>query len=182
MPLLNVRNHSKGFTLIETLVVIIIIGILSAVAAPSFLGMLNKAKVNDAVAKMRGALQEAQREAIRKSKNCTVTVPSGTDPTVTSPCFITGVRTLTGIRIRVNATSLGTITFNFQGRATTGGSDNQAIVLSLANDTSTQERCLMISSPLGLIRNGIYSDSLHNRTTVDPNNSSTDPNCATSQQ
>lgn len=180
MLLFNAPKNSQGFTLIEILVVVMIVGILSAIAAPSFLGMFNKAKVNDATAKIKGALQEAQREAIRKSKSCTVTVPDGRDPNVTSPCFVTGDRTLTGITVR-RGNSLGTIIFNFKGQTTTGGSDTQAIVFSLTGDT-TQERCLMISNPLGVVRAGIYTDSQRNRSTVDPNNSSTDPNCAISRQ
>lgn len=181
MLLFNAHKNNQGFTLIEILVVVMIIGILSAIAAPSFLGMFNKAKLNDAVAKVKGALQEAQREAIRKNKSCTVTVPNVTNPNVTSPCFVTGYRTLTGITIRRDDASLGTITFNFKGQTTTGGSDSQAIVFSLTGDT-TQERCLMISNPLGVVRAGIYTDSQRNRSTVDPNNSSTDPNCAIFRQ
>ncbi len=208
MLLYNVRSNNRGFTLIEITIVLMIIGILSAIAAPSFLAMLNRNKVNDGLTKARGALQEAQREAIRKSKNCTVIVPSGSNITLTSPpedvnnngsldagedlngngvldknsCLVTGDRALTGISIRRDATSLGTITFDFKGRTTISSSDTQAIVFSLTNETSSQERCLMISSPLGMIRTGIYSDSLHNRTSVDPNNSITDPNCTISRQ
>ena len=181
MLLSNARHTNQGFTLIEITIIVVIIGILSAVAAPSFLGMLNRNKVNNALSELRGALQEAQREAIRKSKSCTVTVTSGANPNVTSPCLVTGDRTLTGISIRHNGTTMGTITFNFKGQTTTGGSDTQAIVISLANDTSTQERCLMISDPLGMIKTGIYSDSQRNRSTVNPTNFNTDPNCAISR-
>lgn len=154
MLLCNVRNNNEGFTLIETLIIVVIIGILSAIAAPSFLSMLNKNKVNNALVQVRGTLQEAQREAMRKSKRCTVTLDT-TNSKVTADCIVTGDRQLKdGVGIQTNIPGQQ-ITFGIRGTTTVTGT-----IVFFANDGSTsQKRCIVTSLGIGIMRTGDYSGS-----------------------
>ena len=55
---------NKGFTLVELMVVIVIVGILSAIALPNFLKQTDKAKATEAKQNISSTLKQAQAQYV----------------------------------------------------------------------------------------------------------------------
>jgi type II secretory pathway pseudopilin PulG len=65
-------QQDAGFTLLEIFVMVVIVGVLAAIVAPSWLGFVNRQRVNKANDAILAALQEAQRQAIKTKSNYSV--------------------------------------------------------------------------------------------------------------
>lgn len=154
---LDKNRKSWGFSMIEMMTVLIIFGILVAIATPSLISMNNRAKLKNNFVNFSSFLMEVQRSAIRTSKSCTINLPaSGTSsPTIVSPCSIFGNLTLNQIKMRHNITS---ISFNYRGDTSTSTTTKGTIVFSLPDGTG-EEKCLVISPGIGLIGTGNYDAS-----------------------
>ncbi len=66
------NQRDAGFSLLEVLVVIVMIGVLSAIAIPSWLAFVKRQQVNKANDAVLAALQDAQQEAKKKKVSYSV--------------------------------------------------------------------------------------------------------------
>jgi type IV fimbrial biogenesis protein FimT len=69
---MSLHNKQSGFTLIEMMIVIAIMGIFAGIAIPNFLSYMPKHRLNGAARQVMGDLMLARMQAV--SQNTTVTV------------------------------------------------------------------------------------------------------------
>jgi type IV fimbrial biogenesis protein FimT len=74
---LNTYNKSRGFSLIELMVTIVVMAILASVAVPNFQSWLRNTQIRNAAESVTNGLQRARAEAV--SRNTNVTFVLGAD-------------------------------------------------------------------------------------------------------
>lgn len=112
---MNKRMHQQGFTLIELMIVIAIIGILAAVAIPAYKDYTLRAKVGEAMSLTSGA----------KSAVAEYHMTNGSFPATNADAGLAAAATITGNyvdNVAVGADGVITATFNLDDvNLTVGG-------------------------------------------------------------
>jgi prepilin-type N-terminal cleavage/methylation domain-containing protein len=72
------KQSESGFTLIEVLIVIAIIGVIAAIAMPRFNSWKQGADLNANARRLYGFFQQARMEAVKLNETCTVVLTATT--------------------------------------------------------------------------------------------------------
>jgi len=153
------QSSVGGFTLIETLVVILIAGILAAIAAPSWQGIAASRRADIAQTEILQTLRQAQADAVRTRQSQTVTFnTTATPPTVqvnNRSAIQLGEATVQSqlpsrtLGLQVSGSSDNVVEFDSRGMVEQGV--NMIItVTSPANNG--KRRCVIVETILGALR------------------------------
>jgi len=122
---------SRGFTLIETMMVVVIVAILAAIAGPSMVEMYRSTRLSSASSALQVSLNLARSEAIKRGSDARVTVVANTAAGVWTngwTVFADGTTNANGAvaptadsatatRLEVAAAPTGPLTFSQSGGA-----------------------------------------------------------------
>ncbi|MDI6745729.1 MAG: GspH/FimT family pseudopilin [Rhodocyclaceae bacterium] len=130
--------NQRGLTVIELMIVIVIVGILASIAAPSFRNILATVRIKTAASDIHLSLMRARSEAIKRNTNITTAAPSGWLAGWTVSDGIETHAAIAGSGISISGAT--TIIYTPNGRVTTN-----PINISLTSTDTTVARCVSVS-------------------------------------
>ncbi|MCT7969921.1 prepilin-type N-terminal cleavage/methylation domain-containing protein [Laspinema sp. D1] len=154
---LSKNPTTSGFTLLELLVVVFIIGILAAMGIPSWLSVINRQRVNTAQAQVVQALRSAQSTAkqTRSSQQVTFLNPPDQVPTIQitgKPDQKLGNGNLEQGMIQLELpTGTESITFDLDGNVDAARLPFRVV---LAGTNNNPRRCVVVLTILGAMTQG----------------------------
>ena len=172
-PKTRSRKGDNGYTLLELIVVVILLGVLASIAAPGWLGFINRQRVRTVNDRVFQSLRLAQSEAKRTKSDVKIEFnyiqndPVADPPTIKfSPALATGgeIQKLNAggeIKpgtIKLSAASCSTagacvratsLTFDYQGNLTTG---TTPFIVAVAAVNGGGKQCAIVETLIGGMR------------------------------
>jgi prepilin-type N-terminal cleavage/methylation domain-containing protein len=154
-------QQDNGFTLIEVLVVVLIVGVLSSIAAPGWLGFLNRQRVIGVRSDLLSALKEAQDDAKQRSSSRTVIFrttsegpvidvgPNGTNvltQSLGSNVKNVKLNSFIGAPNPANHVATNTLQFDYKGGVS---ASSVPFVIQVKTTDGSFQNCLIVTTLLG---------------------------------
>ena len=153
------KRLARGFSVLEVMVVVAIIGVLLSLGVPSFFTYTQNLQIRSAAEQVNAGLQIAKNEAIRRNALIKLTIGTGTSWTITDPSGVT-LQSRDANEGSVNVTSAlfpngsTAVTFNGMGRVVPLNDDATPALTQINLDNpqisnASDRRLLRIVIPLG---------------------------------
>ncbi|MEG3919662.1 prepilin-type N-terminal cleavage/methylation domain-containing protein [Microcoleus sp. T3_A4] len=175
------KKGDGGFTLLEVLVIVLLIGIFSSIAAPSWQGFINRQRVRTVNDRVLQSLRLAQSEAKRTKSDRVVTLNPLVDPPTatikTEPAQNPPLQTVTfdaGGEIKPGQVKLSVascppnsactaatqLTFNYNGIVDPSNSNNPTLpfVVTVSTVNGGAKQCAIVETLLGGMRTAEGND------------------------
>lgn len=158
---LNRQKYDQGFTLLEVLLVVFMVGILAGLGIPSWIALLNNTRLKNARANVSEAIRSAQTTAKQRKASFTASFQENGDSVQwavhSDPNNPTNWQTIDVPSIQIdtentdlggNTTSPWSITFDEKGQLDEGVAAPSKITISILNNEAAK-KCVIVQTILG---------------------------------
>lgn len=142
-------GRSRGVTLIELMVVVVVLAVLGTLAAPSFRGLLAEQRLSAATSSINSLLWLARSESIKRNVPINLSVAAGSPWQVyrcadgSDTCTAANRQVISNAEREFDSLALPARDFKFnnQGRLTAGVG-----ALELSTDSGDRKRCITVNT------------------------------------
>lgn len=159
---LKKTQPEDGFTLLEVLVVIVIVGVLAAIAAPSWLAFATRQRMTAVESDLIQVLRQAQETAITRRQTVTVQIVDEDPSVLPTVNVVVGANTRSEtlgpnelqpgmITLNVPDAPNNQISFDYQGAASNQEA-NLPFVVNIVPNGGPQRQCAIVATILGNVK------------------------------
>ena len=182
------KKNDAGFTMIELMIIVLIVGIFASIAAPGWLGFINRQRVRTVNDRVLQSLRSAQSEAKRSKRDIKITFSAATvdPPTATIDTDPPTINATTGLpnppiqtltfdaggeikkgQIKLSAASCPAgvctpaatpLTFNYNGVVDQTSSPPLPFVVTVSPVNDNTKQCVIVETLLGGMRTAEGAD------------------------